>query len=175
MDTIKKTLWGEEESSSAGTGGGGDGGSSNPMDVVTGNDSPCPSLGFKQRVFGFVVCTVVGVLMSILGGVLLFFGNIIAFAVLYSIGNLVTVGGTLFLTGPQKQLKSMFDKTRIIATVVWIIALILTLVIAFTVGKKVPFLIIIFVIIQALAFAWYSISYIPFAHKAIIGCVKGIL
>uniref|UniRef100_A0A6B2LMD1 Vesicle transport protein n=1 Tax=Arcella intermedia TaxID=1963864 RepID=A0A6B2LMD1_9EUKA len=165
MDTIKSTLWGEGNSNTATT--------IDAVGAVAGNESACPSLSFKHRIIGFISCTTLGILLSILGTVFLFMLNFIAFGVLYCIGNIVTVIGTLFLQGPVKQVKAMFDKSRVISTVVWLITLVLTLILAFTV--QVPVLIVVFVIIQSLAFAWYSISYIPFAHKAIIGCVKGIL
>ena len=68
--------------------------------------------------------------------------------------------------GPMKQLSNMFAKTRVIATVVMLSALILTLCSAFWWKKNV--LALMFVIIQFCVMTWYSISDIPYARDAVI-------
>ncbi|XP_028844434.1 vesicle transport protein SFT2A isoform X3 [Denticeps clupeoides] len=90
------------------------------------------------------------------------------FAVFYTIGNIAAIASTCFLMGPLKQLKRMFDPTRLIATCVMLLCLILTLLSVFLWGKR--GLAIIFCILQFLAMTWYSISYIPFARDAVIKC-----
>ena len=80
---------------------------------------------------------------------------------------------TLFLMGPMKQLSNMFAKTRVIATVVMLAALVLTLCSAFWWKKNV--LALMFVIIQFCAMTWYSISYIPYARDAVIKCFDGVI
>lgn len=47
--------------------------------------------------------------------------GLIAFAVLYTLGNVCSLGSTLFLMGPVNQLKKMFAATRIIATIVMLV------------------------------------------------------
>ncbi|KAK3575576.1 hypothetical protein QTP86_030436 [Hemibagrus guttatus] len=64
--------------------------------------------------------------------------------------------------GPKKQLKRMFDKTRVVATVVMLVCLVLTLCAAF--WWKIFALTLLFVILQVIAFTWYGLSYIPFAR-----------
>jgi hypothetical protein len=64
--------------------------------------------------------------------------------------------------GPCNQLKKMFAATRIIATIVMISCMVLTLLAAFV--FDIIALVILFLICQYLALAWYSISYIPFAR-----------
>eukprot|EP00091_Calanus_sinicus_P025393 TRINITY_DN9673_c0_g1_i1.p2 TRINITY_DN9673_c0_g1~~TRINITY_DN9673_c0_g1_i1.p2 ORF type:complete len:117 (-),score=28.47 TRINITY_DN9673_c0_g1_i1:77-427(-) len=81
---------------------------------------------------------------------------------------MMAIGSTLFLMGPMKQLSNMFAKTRVIATVVMLSALVLTLCSAFWWRKNV--LALMFVIIQFCAMTWYSISYIPYARDAIVKC-----
>eukprot|EP01125_Pyxidicula_operculata_P016796 TRINITY_DN5817_c0_g1_i1.p1 TRINITY_DN5817_c0_g1~~TRINITY_DN5817_c0_g1_i1.p1 ORF type:complete len:169 (+),score=0.53 TRINITY_DN5817_c0_g1_i1:57-563(+) len=74
------------------------------------NESACPSLGFKQRVIGFAICSVIGILFSVIGGILAF-SNLIGFAVCYTFGNFAAIGATMFIIGPKKQIKGMFKKS----------------------------------------------------------------
>ncbi|CAF1156249.1 unnamed protein product, partial [Didymodactylos carnosus] len=60
-------------------------------------------------------------------------GNLIGFAVLYTFANILSLGSTIFLMGPLNQLKKMFAETRIFATIVFLICLIMTLVSALAV------------------------------------------
>ena len=62
----------------------------------------------------------------------------------------------------------MFAKTRIIATVLVFVFMILTLIAGLALKKG--GLAILFCILQFLAMTWYSISYIPFARDAIKKC-----
>lgn len=119
------------------------------------------------------------------------------FAILYSLGNICTLisyaffeafltFSTGFLIGPLRQLQQMIDPNRLVATIVFFAALAVTLVVALMVclSHAIPLtskwgdylwakiLCILLVIIQALAFIWYSISYIPFARdfvKSVLG------
>lgn len=75
---------------------------------------------------------------------------------------------TCFLMGPVNQCKKMFAKTRIIATIVMFVALIMTLVAAFALKKRA--LAMLMVVIQFLAMTWYSLSYIPYARDAAKKC-----
>merc|ERR1712002_897943 len=135
------------------------------------------SLSWGTRVKGFCICFGIGVLVCVLGSLVLALGplggNLKLFAVLYTIGNMMAIGSTLFLMGPMKQLSNMFAKTRVIATVVMLSALILTLCSAFWWKKNV--LALMFVIIQFCAMTWYSISYIPYARDAVIKCFDGVI
>ncbi|XP_065256492.1 vesicle transport protein SFT2A isoform X2 [Emys orbicularis] len=80
---------------------------------------------------------------------------------------------TCFLMGPVKQLKKMFEPTRLIATIVMLLCLIFTLCAVFWWGKK--GLALLFCIFQFLAMTWYSLSYIPFARDAVIKCFTSCL
>ncbi|KAL8190832.1 UNVERIFIED_CONTAM: Vesicle transport protein SFT2B [Gekko kuhli] len=94
--------------------------------------------------------------------------GLILFAVFYTIGNISSLGSTIFLMGPMRQLKRMFEPTRLIATIVMLLCLILTLCSAFWWHNK--GLTLIFCVLQFFALAWYSISYIPFARDAVKKC-----
>lgn len=123
------------------------------------------TLSWKERLIGFGVCVAIGIACSILGVVFCFFGNYTGFAIWYTLGSLTSLASTLFLRGPLAQLKSMFKGTRIIATVVLIISLALTLMAALWWNNGM--LALIFCLVQFVAFAWYSLSYIPFARDAV--------
>ncbi|KAI9103762.1 hypothetical protein DFS34DRAFT_605741 [Phlyctochytrium arcticum] len=56
----------------------------------------------------------------------------------------------------------MFDATRLTASIVFLAAMILTLVVAFTI-RSIP-LVLICCLVQFLALMWYSLSYVPFAR-----------
>ncbi|XP_077342664.1 vesicle transport protein SFT2A isoform X2 [Lithobates pipiens] len=121
------------------------------------------SLGFGTRVKWFAVFFTLGIAFSILGSALLWVpgAGIKLFAVFYTLGNVAALTSTCFLMGPVKQLKKMFEPTRLIATVVMLWQ-----------KKGLAFL---FCILQFLAMTWYSISYIPFARDAIIKCFSSCL
>ncbi|XP_008630001.2 PREDICTED: vesicle transport protein SFT2B [Corvus brachyrhynchos] len=130
------------------------------------------SLGWGTRVKGFIACFAIGCLCSILGSCLLWIPKkgLVLFAVFYTLGNIASIGSTMFLMGPMKQLKRMFEPTRLIATIVMLLCLILTLCSAFWWRKA--GLALLFCILQFFAMAWYSISFIPYARDAVKKCVS---
>ncbi|KAM6146922.1 vesicle transport protein SFT2B isoform 2-T2 [Phoenicopterus ruber ruber] len=138
--------------------------------VLSGHDTEEPSglaevidatsLGWGTRVKGFIACFVIGCLCSLLGSCLLWVPKkgLMLFAAFYTLGNIASIGSTLFLMGPMKQLKRMFEPTRLIATIVML-------------WHKAG-LALLFCILQFFALAWYSISFIPFARDAVKKCVS---
>uniref|UniRef100_H2YFZ3 Vesicle transport protein n=1 Tax=Ciona savignyi TaxID=51511 RepID=H2YFZ3_CIOSA len=164
MDSLRRVLNGQEEEDEESQLFG---------NVTGGGDSMCPSLSWETRIKGFVICCVIGILLSIIGSITLFFGGLVSFALLYSCGTLVALGSTLFLRGPLSQLKSMFKETRIFASITMIVMIILTLCSAF--AWKNAGLCLLFCVLQFLAFAWYSISYIPFARDAVKKCFSACI
>ncbi|KAG8583117.1 hypothetical protein GDO81_008286 [Engystomops pustulosus] len=133
------------------------------------------SLSFGTRVKWFAICFVSGIVCSILGSALLWIpgAGIKLFAVFYTIGNIAALASTCFLMGPLKQLKKMFEPTRLIATIVMLLCLVCTLCSVFWWQKK--GLALLFCILQFLAMTWYSISFIPFARDAVIKCFSSCL
>lgn len=154
MDKLRRVLSGREDNEELG---------------LTAQVLDASTLSYSTRVKWFVICFAAGILCSILGTALLFLPNgVKLFAVFYTLGNVAALSSTCFLMGPLKQLKRMFEPTRLIATIVMLLCLVLTLCSVFWWGKK--GLAIIFCILQFLAMTWYSISYIPFARDAVIKC-----
>jgi len=131
-------------------------------------DSAFKFLGLTrtQRLYGFVGCLVIGFILSILGSALLFLGQLGSFAVLYGMGTLISLAGTGFLIGFASQIKMMFKPVRIVATVVFLASIALVFVGAFVIKNDT--ICIIFVIIEYLAYTWYTLSYIPYARTAIL-------
>ncbi|XP_034040125.1 vesicle transport protein SFT2A [Thalassophryne amazonica] len=161
MDKLRRVLSGREENEELG---------------LTAQVLDASTLSYSTRVKGFVICFAAGVLCSILGVALLFIpggSGVKLFATFYTLGNIAALGSTCFLMGPLKQLKRMFDPTRLIATIVMLLCLVLTLCAVFWWGKK--GLAILFCILQFLAMSWYGISYIPFARDAVIKCFTACL
>lgn len=84
------------------------------------------------------------------------------FAVLYSLGNILSMCSTMFLFGPVKQLKSMLDPARVSATIVYMASIALTLFSAFYLHSV--FFVMVALSIQLCAMVWYCASYIPFGR-----------
>ncbi|XP_056105448.1 vesicle transport protein SFT2A isoform X1 [Rhinichthys klamathensis goyatoka] len=160
MDKLRRVLSGREENEEVGL----------TAQILDGT-----TLGFTTRLKWFVICFASGILCSILGTALLFLpkAGMNLFAVFYTLGNVAAISSTCFLMGPLKQLKRMFEPTRIIATIMMLLCLVLTLCAVFWWHKK--GLAILFCILQFLAMTWYSISYIPFARDAVMKCFTSCL
>ncbi|EMP25172.1 Vesicle transport protein SFT2A, partial [Chelonia mydas] len=80
------------------------------------------TLSFGTRVKWFAICFATGIFCSILGTAFLWLpSGLKLFAVFYTIGNIAALASTCFLMGPVKQLKKMFESTRLIATIVMLV------------------------------------------------------
>ncbi|PFH50052.1 hypothetical protein AMATHDRAFT_4301 [Amanita thiersii Skay4041] len=130
-------------------------------------DSAFKFLGLskKARLYGFISCLAVGFILSLLGSILLFLGQLGIFAVLYVLGTIISLIGTGFLIGFFKQLKLMFKPVRVVASIVFLGSIVLVFIAAFVLSSEV--LCLIFVIIEYLAYTWYTLSYIPYARAAV--------
>ncbi|XP_054166301.1 vesicle transport protein SFT2A-like [Oppia nitens] len=151
--------------------------------VISGDDeeqglaaqiNSATTLSWSTRIQGFAICFVLGFVFSILGTALLALPRgLILFAMFYTLGNITSMASTMFLMGPIKQIKKMFNETRVVATLGVFVFMILTLMSALWWHKAL--LSVIFCILQFLAFTWYSLSYIPYARdmvrKAVTSCV----
>ncbi|XP_012276609.1 vesicle transport protein SFT2A [Orussus abietinus] len=132
------------------------------------------TLSWSTRIKGFAICFVIGILCSFLGSFALFLNRgLTVFAVFYTLGNIISLLSTCFLMGPVKQLKKMFASTRVIATVLVFVSIVMTLFAAIHLKKA--GLALFFIILQSLAMTWYSLSYIPYARdtvkKAVESCI----
>ncbi|CAO1632464.1 unnamed protein product [Sympodiomycopsis kandeliae] len=174
--------------SGSGSGGGGASSSSQWYNIevpgqlkttygeLTGENSQFKEWGFeltrRQRLIGFVSCTIGGFALSLIGSILLFVGALAIFAVLYSVGILVGLVGTGFLIGFLKQCKMMFKPVRIVATIILFVAFAMVWIAAFAIHSEI--LALVFVIVLWLAYLWYCLSYIPYARDAVKGAVSRV-
>ena len=113
--------------------------------VLPAADSMCPNLTFKQRLWGCIYCSGSGMALSFLGYMLWWTGHVAGFAVIYTIGNIVSICGSGFLFGPKRQCRSMFAARRREATCIYFAAMLLTLIVALSGGPKPIVLLLIFI------------------------------
>jgi len=135
------------------------------------------TLSYKNRFYGFGICLGVSLIFFFFSILSVYLLQFIAFGALYTIGNVCLLGSSLFLIGPMRQLKMMFNPVRLIATLIYLGALAFTLFVAIT--TKSALLVLICVIIQVCAIVWYVASYLPFAQtllkKCCSACADGVM
>lgn len=159
MDKLKKALSGDDGDEEQG--------------IVT-QIIDSSTLSWSTRIKGFLICFILGFVFSIMGSLFLFLKNgLTLFGIFYTLGNITALSSTCFLMGPLNQLKKMFASTRIIATALVLILILLTLLSAFW-WKKTG-LVILFCILQFIAMTWYSLSYIPYARDAVKKCFESCI
>ncbi|PSC75903.1 Vesicle transport SFT2B [Micractinium conductrix] len=125
------------------------------------------TLDRTQRVIGFATCVGIGLLLSFMAPMFIFRPT--KFAAIYSMGSILSMCSTLFLMGPAKQMKRMFDGRRWPSTCIYLCALALTLVSALVFHSI--FLCLVCIVVQFCAMLWYSASYIPGAQGFILRAV----
>ncbi|XP_027699365.1 vesicle transport protein SFT2A [Vombatus ursinus] len=158
MEKLRRVLSGQDDEEQGLT--------SQVLDVST--------LSWNTRLRWFAICFICGILCSLIGTSLLWLpGGVKLFAVFYTLGNISALASTCFLMGPVKQLKKMFESTRLFATVIMLLCLVLTLCAALWWHKN--GLALLFCILQFLAMSWYSLSYIPYARDAVKKCCSSLI
>ena len=126
----------------------------------------CASLTYEQRMYGFLICALSGACCSALSS--MFWARPTKFALLSTVGAIMSLVSTGFLTGFGRQLKNMFHGTRFVATCVYLASLIMTLVCAVKL-KSFP-LTVVFLGVQYCAYIWYCMSYIPGGRAMLKSC-----
>ena len=137
------------------------------------DDSLFPALSWTQRGYGFFGCLAISFLLSFLSWIAVFRRNWATYGLLFVMSHLTSICSSCFLSGPIRQVKSMFHKKRLIATLVYFSAMTLTLVSALVLHSG--FLTILCCIIQYLSMLWYGLSYIPYGRTAVKTCVRGMV
>jgi len=128
-----------------------------------------PSLTWQERLGGCLACMALGYIIS-LGSFFrlkdLLHGNPTSFVLYTTVGNIISLSGSCFLSGPKTQLNKMFHDSRKLATIVYLGSLFITLLVAFLKEfKGQSFLLLVLVCVQYVAVFWYCLSYIPFARQ----------
>lgn len=128
-----------------------------------------PSLTLTERLVAFAACVCIGIVLDILAwfSVLkIIAGKPQTFAICFSLGILVSMAGSGFLIGFKRQCRMMFKPSRFITTIIFLSALVLTLVSALVLKSRL--LTFIFMLVEIVAYIWYVISYLPFAQRLVI-------
>jgi hypothetical protein len=149
-------------------------------DGSSGANGGCfPALSYRERILGCATCMVAGYLLS-MGSLwrikdLVVNRDPLPFVMNATIGNILALAGSFFLSGPKHQMERMWHDKRRTATALYLSSLGLTLCVAFLpipVGKGL--LLLLLMICQYVSIAWYTLSYIPFAHEAIRGYIQHV-
>mmetsp|Transcript_14901 Transcript_14901/g.21999 ORF Transcript_14901/g.21999 Transcript_14901/m.21999 type:complete len:170 (-) Transcript_14901:326-835(-) len=133
-------------------------------------DDLCPALTFPERVVGCLGCMLIGYVLSF-GAFFRFTklleGDVAPFIVIWTLGNVVSLCGSCFLFGPKSQCDQMFHATRRIAAFVYLASMLTTIILAalFHDSHVGTFLLLVMMIVQLVAVAWYNLSYVPFARR----------
>ena len=122
-------------------------------------------MSYKTRIIGWIACSVVGMVMSIILSIAFVATgfDVVTYAILFSLSQVISIAGTCFLSTPQGHCKAMKKKHRIIPSIVYFLSIIATIVIA--VATQITALVFLFLVIQVVAYYWYTISFIPFGTK----------
>lgn len=133
------------------------------------------TLSWKERMLGWSFCFGLGFIISF-GSTLrlmkLLHGNPAPFALMYSIGNILSLFSTAFFVGPWKQLRSMFHEKRRFSAIFYIVFIIITLVLCFSPHVPVRLaLVVVSILCQFSALVWYSLSYIPYGRAIFRSCL----
>lgn len=122
------------------------------------------TLNRTQRMLGFGVCFLMGMLLSMLSPY--FILRPVKLATSLTLGNALSIGSMMFLMGPAKQCQSMMDSKRRTATLIYMGSLVLTLLAAFLVKSRL--LCLVCIVVQYSALLWYSLSYIPYGQSMLL-------
>ncbi|KDN44134.1 SFT2-domain-containing protein [Tilletiaria anomala UBC 951] len=136
---------------------------------LTGENSAFAQFGFEltrqQRLMGFVGCVIAGFVISLIGTLLLLIASYVLFAILYSVGFLVSLTGTGFLIGFGTMIKQMFKPVRVVATIIMFAAFAMVWISAFAI-RSAP-LAIVFCVVLYLSYLWFALSFVPYARSLV--------
>mmetsp|Transcript_9604 Transcript_9604/g.21328 ORF Transcript_9604/g.21328 Transcript_9604/m.21328 type:complete len:116 (-) Transcript_9604:116-463(-) len=101
----------------------------------------------------------------------LFSGHPVSYVMNVTLGNVLSICGSCFLSGPVAQSKRMWAADRRGATTAYLGSIVLTFLAVFCLGGvrvvQAPLLVVL-LICQYVTVAWYCLSYIPYARQTIL-------
>mmetsp|Transcript_21916 Transcript_21916/g.39766 ORF Transcript_21916/g.39766 Transcript_21916/m.39766 type:complete len:196 (+) Transcript_21916:70-657(+) len=141
----------------------------------------CPKLTFQQRMLGFAICFGSGYLITFLSFsffIQLMEGDPLPFVIVYTSGNILSLLSSMFLCGPKRQFKNMFDEKRRETSIVYLSCLLVTVIVVFipipVAYSAVKLLLLVLLLIaQFCASLWYTLSYIPYGRRTFLRMIKG--
>jgi hypothetical protein len=135
---------------------------------------PAKLLTRRQRLYGYVICMVLGGLLAMLSTIFFWGGkaHLASFAITYTLGNLCSICSTGFFVGPCTLCKMMFKPVRRVAAIIYLSCLVGTIVVA--IWYPFPPLLLLIISIQYSAMFWYGLSYVPFGRTIFCKCFKRV-
>jgi uncharacterized membrane protein len=97
-------------------------------EIDKNGESCCPNLTFKQRLFGFLFFALLGLFIMIY---FFSFDFERSNAVWLTIGTVCSIVSTFFLNGYKEQMKNMLDPVRATTSIILVVSITATLLIAF--------------------------------------------
>lgn len=141
--------------------------------TIVSNDSCCPDLSMKFRFIGFLVCISISFIFGTFASISIFkfvSGNVSSFIIMDSIATASAISASFFLKGPKAQWKTITHKKRIIPSIIFVLAFIMTFISLLVI--KIKILAVVFLGIQFTAGVFYCLSFIPYGKKLCIACCK---
>jgi hypothetical protein len=124
-------------------------------------------MNIKDRLYLFAILTGLGALVNMTS--IFAVGRPVRFGTLYTIGNVLSLLSSAVIWGPKRQWSSMWAQKRRMATCCYLIAMVVTFVVAVWSGSTV--LVLALVALQFCAHFWFVLSYIPYGRL----CVKTVV
>lgn len=117
----------------------------------------CPTLSRKTRLMGFMICYGIGSFFWLLStpAIPLIFVAPAKFAVPYTLGSIISMGSTMFMVGPTKQIQNMCKEDRRLTTTIYLSSMIGTLVFAMLGGIVGTVLCLVCISAQMASMIWY--------------------
>lgn len=129
---------------------------------------------------GFGICFTCGYLMTFMSFRLfikLVEGNPAPFVFLYTSGNVMSLMSSMFLSGPTRQCKSMFDEKRRTTSIIYLVSLAFSITVCFLpipTGPKIGLLVLL-LLVQMGASLWYTLSYVPYGRATARRMLRSVL
>lgn len=129
----------------------------------------CPTLSRKTRLMGFMICYGIGSFFWLLStpAIPLIFVAPAKFAVPYTVGSLISMGSTMFMVGPTKQLQNMCKEDRRLTTTIYLSSMVGTLVFAMIGGIVGTVMCLVCISAQMASMIWYVARYVAPPHCAL--------
>lgn len=138
---------------------------------------PCCDMSFKTRIIGGCICSGIGIILSLFSFVSFASGDLAMFAIIYTLGTLVALAGSFFFAGPKRHWERLKDcLAHTISLVVLVAALIMVFIGIFAVkGDGGTAIAIIFLLVQLVAFFFFTVTLNKVTWAAVKGCLKKVL
>jgi len=126
---------------------------------ILGGEEVCCGLTYAERMIGFGISALCGILAGTLAILSLFMLNLRKFSVLFTVSVLLFLTGLCLLVGWRRILKSCSDKKRLISSLCLSGGVLITL--FFGLVKRFIILAIVGFLIEIVSFLYFALSFIP--------------